>query len=124
MRGDAKYVKSAQEQLAVLQLDSRGSRLSAGQKEALKSNAATYEAALLALVEKDKTIEAQAATMRDAIHRLEPLIATGYAKAAEAADALTKSTIEGANASARLPIPHFAHRPGTRRIHCCFTYRA
>ncbi len=104
LRLDQKYVKSVQEQLAVMQLNGRSSRLSASQKEALNSGASKYEASFLALVGKDQEITKQTDIMREAVHQLEPLIEDGYAKAAEAGATQTKSTIDAAESSAMLPI--------------------
>ncbi len=104
LRKDEKYVKKAQEQLAVLQLDAMGSDMSADEKQLVRDNSARYEQKFLALVEQDKEINGYVAQMRDAVHALEPIIEEGYTLAGEKADTEVETTDETAATNSQIPI--------------------
>ncbi len=104
LRSDEKYIQKNLKEIAALKLNTTTSKLSDNDKKAVKLAAEKYEKDFLALIEQDKTIAAETRNMRDAIHKLEPIIEEGYKRASDGAVAKKTVTVDTAYNHAKIPI--------------------
>jgi len=97
LRGDEKYVKSTHKSVENLVKAFETAGVLPEHIDDMKSLAHDYSQAFSALVAEDARIVSAVATMREAVHKIEPLVETTHSAAMEAASTKTESTIEHAN---------------------------
>ncbi|MEO5331742.1 MAG: methyl-accepting chemotaxis protein [Magnetococcus sp. YQC-5] len=81
LRGQEKYVKQLREVVAAMLKNVEASSVSKETKEAIQGYLREYEGSFLALVEQNNRIDGLSEKMREAVHRMEPLIEENVAAA-------------------------------------------
>jgi len=100
LRAQEKYVEGTHQSVNNLVNAFETAGVLQGHIDGIKSLANAYTKAFDALVTEDGRIASATATMRDAVHRIEPLVEQVAADATEAAGTRTDSTISYANSLA------------------------
>ncbi len=102
--GDEKYVTATTAAIDRLAQAIESSGLDEEQTQSLQAPLTGYHHAFTALVTKDKEIAGLEASMKDAVHRIVPLVESIVAEAGRAAEAKTAETESGADSSANTAI--------------------
>ena len=105
LRGDKKYVKSTHAALDTLLKSYRESdTVYTSCVEAVEKVVASYKTSFDALVAQDEVIVNMVATMREAVHQIEPLVEEINTMAMEQANSVTETTISKASSLATLAV--------------------
>jgi len=104
LRGASKYVKEAEGSLAAMEAKVAGSSIPEADKAAIAARLGRYREAFLALVAQDEKLEALSAAMRDAVHKIEPLVEAQVKQVEAETEAAVAATDGAAARGARVAL--------------------
>jgi len=104
LRKDQKYVKEFNDEMTVLRSALNNTNIPKSEREDVDSHLSTYNKDFLAYVAQEDKIEKGIATMRDSVHKIEPIIAQNVKESEEQMNAEAGKAQANAASSSRLAL--------------------